>query len=64
MILAKSGPIDKKTYKEVYRGNGYTVVLITHALRVEGETQWETGTLEIIQGDKHFRIKVKGLSGC
>jgi hypothetical protein len=61
---AKSGPIDKKTYKAVYRGNGYTVVLITHELRVEGEAQWETGTLEIIQGDKHIRIKVKGLSGC
>jgi hypothetical protein len=61
---AKSGPIDKKTFKEVYRGNEYTVVLITHELRVEGETQWSTGTLEIIQGDKHFRIKVKGLSGC
>jgi hypothetical protein len=61
---AKSGPIDKKTYKEVYRGNDYTVVLITHEVREEGETQWSTGTLEIIHGDKHFRIKVKGLSGC
>jgi hypothetical protein len=61
---AKSGPIDKKTYKEVYRGNDYTVVLVTHEVRVEGEAQWETGTLEIIHGDKHFRIKVKGLSGC
>lgn len=61
---AKSGPVDNKTFKEVYRGNQYTVVLITHALRMEGETQWSTGTLEIIMGDKHFRIKVKGLSGC
>jgi hypothetical protein len=61
---AKSGPIDKKTYKEVYRGNEYTVVLVTHAIREEGESQWSTGTLEIIFKDKHFRIKVKGLSGC
>lgn len=61
---AKSGPIDKKTYKEVYRGNDYTVVLVTHEVREEGETQWSTGTLEIIFKDKHFRIKVKGLSGC
>jgi hypothetical protein len=61
---AKSGPIDKRTFKEVYRGNEYTVVLIMRAVRQVGETQWSTGTLEIIQGDKHFRIKVKGLSGC
>jgi hypothetical protein len=61
---AKSGPIDKKTFKEVYRGNDYTVVLITHTLREEGESVWSTGTLEIIQGDKHFLIKIRGLSGC
>jgi hypothetical protein len=61
---AKSGPIDKKTIKEVYRGNDYTVILITRSVREEGETQWSTGTLEIIHGDKHFRIRVRGLSGC
>ncbi|HTR28894.1 MAG TPA: hypothetical protein VMH27_06475 [Puia sp.] len=61
---AKSGPIDKKTAKEVYRGNEYTVVLTTQEVRTEGETQWSSGTLEIIRGDKHFRIKVRGLSGC
>jgi hypothetical protein len=61
---AKSGPVDKRTFKEVYRGNEYTVVLVMRTVREEGETQWSTGTLEIIHGDKHFRIKVKGLSGC
>ena len=61
---AKSGPIDKKTFKEVYRGNDYTVVLITHTVREEGETVWSTGTLEIVFKDKHFSIKIKGLSGC
>ncbi|HET6256917.1 MAG TPA: hypothetical protein VFE32_22790 [Puia sp.] len=61
---AKSGPIDKKTYKEVYRGNDYTVILIMHAVRGVGETQWSTGTLEIIFKDKHLKIRVKGLSGC
>jgi hypothetical protein len=60
----KSGPVDKKTSREVYRGNEYTVVLITQEVRTEGETQWSTGILEIVQGNKHFRIKVKGLSGC
>ncbi|HUB61496.1 MAG TPA: hypothetical protein VL978_12370 [Puia sp.] len=61
---AKSGPIDKTTFKEVYRGNDYTVVLITHTVREEGESVWSAGTLEIIFKDKHFSIKVKGLSGC
>jgi hypothetical protein len=60
----KSGPIDKTTFKEVYRGNDYTVVLVTHTVREEGESVWSTGTLEIIHGDKHFWIKIKGLSGC
>lgn len=61
---AKSGPVDKKTHREVYRGSDYTVVLITHMIREEGESQWSTGTLEIIFKDKHLKIKVKGLSGC
>ncbi|HEV3411748.1 MAG TPA: hypothetical protein VG101_04675 [Puia sp.] len=61
---AKSGPVDKKTFKEVYRGNDYTVVLITHSVREEGEAVWLTGTLEVIFKDKHFTIKIKGLSGC
>jgi hypothetical protein len=61
---AKSGPIDKKTFKEVYRGNDYTVVLITRTVREEGESSWSTGTLEIIFRDKRLLIKVRGLSGC
>jgi len=61
---AKSGPIDKKTFKEVYRGNDYTVVLITRTVREEGESSWSTGTLEIIFKDKRLLIKVRGLSGC
>jgi hypothetical protein len=61
---AQSKRIDPKTFREVYRGNDYTAVLTTHLDRVEGETVWSTGTLEIILKDKHFKIKVKGLSGC
>jgi hypothetical protein len=61
---AKSGPIDKKTSKEVYRGNDYTVILITRTVREEGESEWSTGTLEVISKDKHLLIKVRGLSGC
>ncbi len=61
---AKSGPIDKKASKEVYRGNEYTVILITQDVQTEGETQQSTGTLDIIFKDKHFKVKVKGISGC
>lgn len=61
---AKSGPIDKKTSREVYRGNEYTVTLVMQNIQTEGETQQSTGTLEIIMKDKHFKIRVKGLSGC
>jgi len=61
---AQSRQLDKKTFKEVYRGEEYTAVLITHTLQEEGEAAWLTGTLEIIRGDKHFKVKVRGLSGC
>jgi hypothetical protein len=61
---AQSKRIDPKTFREVYRGNDYTAVLTTHLDRVEGETVWSTGMLEIIFKDKHFKIKIKGLSGC
>ena len=61
---AKSGPIDKKTVREVYRGTEYTVILITQQVRTEGEAAWLTGTLEVVSKDKRFKIKVKGLEGC
>jgi hypothetical protein len=61
---AESKQIDSKTFREVYRGSDYTAVLITHSVREEGETVWSTGTLEIVFKDKHFKIRVRGLSGC
>jgi hypothetical protein len=60
----QSKEIDTKTSKEVYRGNDYTAVLETHAVRTEGETVWEAGTLEIMYKGRRFAIKVRGLSGC
>ncbi len=61
---AESKSLDKKTSKEVYKGNEYTAVLITHTVREQGESVWSTGTLEIIRGDKRIKIKIRGLSGC
>ena len=61
---SQSRQLDEKTVKEVYKGGEYTAVLITHSVQTQGETVWSAGTLEIIRGDKHFVIKIRGLSGC
>jgi hypothetical protein len=61
---AGSGKVDDKTTREVYRGGEYTAIIITHSLQEQGEAVWLAGTLEIIHGDKHFKVKVRGLSGC
>jgi hypothetical protein len=60
----QSKQLDSKTFKEVYKGGEYTAVLITHTIQTQGETVWMAGTLEIIKGDKHFVMKIRGLSGC
>lgn len=61
---AGSGPVDKNTVREVYRGGEYTAILVVHSLQAEGETIIIAGTLEIIRGTQHFKVKVKGVSGC
>jgi hypothetical protein len=60
----ESRVVDKTTNKEVYRGNGYVVVLLMQVIQVKGEELLSTGTLEITQGDKKIKIKVSGVSGC
>ena len=60
----ESRVVDKTTNKEVYRGNGYVVVLLTQVIQVKGEEMLSTGTLEIIQGEKRVKIKISGVSGC
>lgn len=63
---SQSRKLDDKTFKEVFKGDEYMAVLVTRTVQEEGEAVWSTGTLEIIQlhGDKHFKIKIRGLSGC
>lgn len=61
---AESRRLADRQAKEVYRGNGYTVVLITQALEEEGEAVKESGLLQIFYGNMHFLVKVKGLAGC
>ncbi|MBS1664956.1 MAG: hypothetical protein JST68_28170 [Bacteroidetes bacterium] len=56
--------VDKTKQKEVYKGNGFVVVLITEVIQTKGEEMLSTGTLEITQGDKKIKIKIGGVSGC
>jgi hypothetical protein len=37
---------------------------VVHSLQAEGETIIIAGTLEIVRGAQHFKVKVKGVSGC
>lgn len=60
----ESKVVDKTTSKEVYKGNGFMVVLMTQVIQVKGEEMLSTGTLEISQGGKKVVIKVSGVSGC
>jgi len=60
----ESKVVDKMTTKEVYRGNGFVVVLMIQVIQVKGEEMLSTGTLEIIQGEKRIKIKVSGVGGC
>jgi hypothetical protein len=60
----ESKVVDKTTNKEVYRGNGFVLVLLTQVIQVKGEEMLSTGTLEISQGDKKIKIKISGVSGC
>ena len=61
---AGSGSVDKNTVREVYRGGDYTAILVIHSLQAQGETILTAGTLEIIRGPQHFKVKVTGVSGC
>jgi len=61
---AQSGKLGDKEFREVYRGNDFKIILTLRTQEQEGESVKESGTFEIIQGDRHFTVKVKGLSGC
>ena len=60
----ESREINEKTEKEVFKGQGYTAILITRVDKVVDETFESTGTLEIIGHKRRIKIKVHGIAGC
>ena len=67
MAGANSQP--KKIFNGLYKGTNYQLILNTRpekkpAKGEESETWRDRGTLEVIIGDRHVRMKVHGISGC
>lgn len=60
----------KKIFNAVYQGKNYQVILNTKAEKnagkagKESETWRDRGTVEVIVGDRHVKIRVHGISGC
>jgi len=69
-LLTDYGSLGKRTYKPVFRGETYKVILDTKKARgadktwEESETWRDQGTVEIVKGRQRIKIKVHGVSGC
>lgn len=63
--LLKREKLSKEVYRNTYEGGGYKVILQIKAVKRSGdELFYNTGTLEIWQGEKNLRVKIHGESGC
>jgi hypothetical protein len=57
--------LSKNSYRSVYKGSGYTMVLTTKTLKQSGDEVWiEGGSVVISQGQNKLTIKIHGESGC
>ena len=57
--------LSKNSYKAIFKGGGYTLVLTTKTLKQSGDEVWiERGSVEILQGKNKVTIKIHGESGC
>jgi YD repeat-containing protein len=69
-LLAGDNSQNKKTFNTVYNGKNIQLILNTKPEKKaaksweESETWRDRGTLEIILGDRHVKIRVHGISGC
>src|SRR5215469_16157193 len=62
--LIKNVEFSKDSYRTIYKGSGYTIVLTTKTLKQSDEVWIEGGTLEISKGQNKVTIKIHGESGC
>ncbi|MDP9041130.1 MAG: hypothetical protein M3N30_04050 [Bacteroidota bacterium] len=56
--------LSKRKYKSTYKGEGYTIILITTPVKEYDEGSLDKGTLEIANGQNKVVIKVHGEAGC
>jgi hypothetical protein len=69
-LLAGDNSQTKKTFNTVYNGKNIQLILNTKPEKKatknseESETWRDRGTLEIIMGERHVKIRVHGISGC
>ena len=69
-LLAGDNSQTKKTFNTIYNGKNIQLILNTKPEKKgaksseESETWRDRGTLEIIMGDRHVKIRVHGISGC
>jgi hypothetical protein len=60
----------KKIFLTVYKGKTLEVILYTRPERKAGKSREETetwrdkGTMELIMGERHIKIRIHGVSGC
>ncbi len=55
----------KNIFKTIYKGEGYTAILIVKDVKQIGdEGSYEMGTLEIIYGHSSVKFKIHGEAGC
>ena len=60
-----STPPANHVYKDVYKGEGYTVIVIVKEIKEVGdEGSYMKGTVEIKFGSFDFTLKIHGTAGC
>ena len=69
VIYLKKDTIDSKQinqtkFREVYKGQGWKIILILTTIRQIDEVSTDQGTMEIIYHSYKQIIKIKGNSGC
>jgi hypothetical protein len=69
-LLAGDNSPTKKIFNTIYNGKNIRLILNTKPQKKaakgweESETWRDRGTMEIIMGDRHVKIRVHGISGC